>query len=383
MALARTLGCVLFSGILLACGGAPAHTSVLAPQTPNAASEPDSTPTSENTDAPPPPDPRALAATASFADVVAAARLLDDRSDAEASHRCLLRGEAAPGSSYRLEADVAIAVRPLSDSPANLLARLEGATGAVDVLTRWGRAGPEASRIAFATFTSAAPPAGVTLVLAITEAGVLLRSTAGPVGVEHAGPFPAATVAEHLEAAAEDAGMLVVTASPTTPLPALRSVLLALPAQLAERVAFGVALAADTTLPPGPAAPAAADDGLCEEGLPEPSAERPESSPDPSAVLGALAGFRENAVSCVSAAGSGAARGGRLEVHLRAGPGGAVEAACARRDTVGDYALRACVLGSALSVRLPAPADDEGFYDVALPLRFAPDVSLGQTPWCP
>lgn len=373
-------------GASFGCGGAPAS----APQTPTP--EPprdsgavDSGAVDSGAEAQAPGnDPRALGPTATFADVVAAARLLDDRSAADSTEGCLFRGDAAPGSAFRVEADVAVAVRPLSDPAPNLLPRLRRAAGAVAVLSRWGRAGPDGGTMAFSTFTSAAPPEGPSIVLAITEAGVLLRSTEGAVPTGHEGPFPAADVAAHLAAAApSNAGMLVVTASPTTPLPGLRAILLSLPPRLAARVALGVVLAADTTLPAGPRPPAAVDDGLCDDGLPEPAAEQVETSPDASAVLGALASFRENAAACVSAAGAGAARGGRLEILLRAGAGGAVEAACAHRDTVGDAALRACVLGSARSARLPAPTDERGFYDVALPLLFAADDSLRQAPWCP
>ena len=70
---------------------------------------------------PTPRDPRALPGSAVFGDLVEVARALDERRDSRSESGCLLR--ASPGA-YRLEADLAVAVRPLPQAPEELDARL-------------------------------------------------------------------------------------------------------------------------------------------------------------------------------------------------------------------------------------------------------------------
>ena len=76
------------------------------------------------------------------------------------------------------------------------------------------------------------------------------------------------------------------------------------------------------------------------------------------------------------------AEGGRLVLHFRVGPEGAVQAACAREDDLGDPALRRCVVSRLSALRFPAP-DPPGHVDAALPLVFRPDRSAAPRALCP
>ncbi|MFW5876139.1 MAG: hypothetical protein ACOCXM_05340, partial [Myxococcota bacterium] len=97
-----------------------------AQRAPGARSEGSSTPpASAETDPRPPPSAhRALGPAATFGELVAAARALDDAGAGDADAGCLLRSPPTSAGGWRLEADLAVAVRPLPDAPANLASRL-------------------------------------------------------------------------------------------------------------------------------------------------------------------------------------------------------------------------------------------------------------------
>jgi hypothetical protein len=77
--------------------------------------------------------------------------------------------------------------------------------------------------------------------------------------------------------------------------------------------------------------------------------------------------LREHAADCLSEAEARGAAGGRLELALRIGASGQVEAACVTSDETGDAHLRACLLGQARKLTFPAPSP-HGSVDVQLPL---------------
>lgn len=359
----RWVLCLLWVG----CGGAPAAPT---PVTVGG----DETAVEESEAAPVEASPRALGPTATFADLVAAMRRLDDRGEGASGAGCLLRGSGRAGASWHLEADLAVGVRPLPEA-GPLAARLADG-GPVRVLTRWGQRGD--GRVTFAALTTLPPPRGgeATLV-AVTDEGVLLRMTGEAVGAPDGGPHPVPALAGPLSRVLERAGAEVyVTAEPGTSLRRLREVLAALSATAQDRVAFAVALPDGVSLPAPPAIEDA--EGLCPDGLP-PSGEDA-GEVDPGRLRVAFAPLAEAGAACLSRAAPEAARGGRLELVLRIGAGGQVRQACLRRDGIGDPRLRACLLSAVRSLSLPDPGGD---VDVALPLSLTPDRSGAQRALCP
>jgi hypothetical protein len=330
-------------------------------------------------------DARALGATATFSDLVAAVRRVDDRNEPESTAGCLLRGGDGVGAPFRLEADVAVAVRPVGDAPGELARRLEAHDGGVRLLSRWGQQGEDPA-MAVMTLTSTPPPTGAPSVVAIvTDLGVHLRSTAGPLPAAARGPFAAGDLAARLAAAPSEApSVIVVTADAGISLGRVRSVLAALPD--GAPVALGVMLAENTRLPDEPPRPEAETDGLCPDGLPEPG-DGPieghfgEGGLSPEALLGALGPFREAATDCLGAATGAAAAGGRLIVVFRVGADGRIAEACVRTDEIGDAGVRRCVLDALRPATFPQP-DPAGTVDVSLPVVLRPDASLRQRPLC-
>ncbi|HJK93458.1 MAG TPA: AgmX/PglI C-terminal domain-containing protein, partial [Polyangiaceae bacterium LLY-WYZ-15_(1-7)] len=102
----------------------------------------------------------------------------------------------------------------------------------------------------------------------------------------------------------------------------------------------------------------------------------------PAQLLETLRPFHQEASACFAQASAEAAEGGRLVLHFRVGPDGAVQAACAREDDLGDPALRRCVVSRLSALRFPAP-DPPGHVDAALPLVFRPDRSAAPRALCP
>jgi hypothetical protein len=111
---------------------------------------------------------------------------------------------------------------------------------------------------------------------------------------------------------------------------------------------------------------------LCNEGLPEPAAGRGEGELAAAAIVQALTPVREAARACLQDATGPARAGGRVTLALRIGETGVVEHACLLQDGIGDATLGACVLQSARSARMPAPAPP-GFVDVHVPLALTPE----------
>ncbi len=353
--------------LLVACGGAsavPAPVVVRRDAPAGAEAEPAAVETS----------PRALGPTATFADLVAAVRRLDDRGQGESDAGCLLRGRGEVGAAWRLEADLAVGVRPVPD-PSPLAGRLADG-GPVTVLTRWGRRG--SGGVSFAALTTLPPPReGDATLVAITDDGILLRLTGEAVGASDGGPHRVSALAGPLSGMLERASAEVyVTAEPGTSLRRVREVLAALPADAQQRAALAVVLPDAVTLPEPPTADDA--EGLCPEGL-TPSGEDP-GELDAARLRAALAPLAELGATCLSRAAPEAARGGRVELLLRVGVGGQVRQACLQRDGIGDPLLRACMLNAVRGLTLPDPAGD---VDVRVPLLLAPDRSEVQKALCP
>jgi hypothetical protein len=357
----RTAWLVLMMGVV-GCGGPETRVETARPtEVPAAREEPTR-----------PADTRTLGADASFATLLDTARRLDDRRDQESSAGCLLRGPE-----WRLEADLAVAVRPLPAAPADLDAIFDGEPGPVNVLTRWAAHGPnDPAQPTLVAVTTALPARDRPIVVwAITSRGVYVRSSAAPSARVEPVPVRALTPPE-------GAGALYVTAEADTPLSRVAEVLDAVPASLHGLVGLAVALAPGTRLPSS-AAEASVDprEGLCPDGLPPLPADTPEGDLRADVLMQSLGPLRQAVGTCVSAARNLDPAGGRLVLALRIGAEGRVTEACASRDEADDAALRQCVLRAARAILFPPP-DPAGAVDVALPLVVAPEASQRQAPLC-
>ena len=330
----------------------------------------------------PPPvvtNARVLGAGATFADLVSAARRVDDTGEADSDAGCILRGNE--GLPWTLEADLSVAVRPVPEPPADLDDRLASARGPVRVLTRWGPIGDEGGDVALVGLTSTFPlreSAGVALFL--TDQGAWVRDlAASPEDPAQALPLEdaGARVRERIERAAMP---VFVTAEAGVPLGRLRALLAVLPTALSGLVALAVPLAPDTRLPQTTAQPAG-DRMMCPDGLPEPAADARLGNIAPQDIIGSLTPLREGARQCFDNTSGPAALGGRLVLHFRIGADGAVTEGCYTEDDIEDITLRTCVLEAARATRFPA-AGPSSFVDAALPLVFTPDASLRQAALC-
>lgn len=320
-------------------------------------------------------DVRSLAPDATFGELLDAARTLDDRRDQESSAGCLLR------PAWRLEADLAVAVRPLPASPDDLDDALEAEPGPVNVLTRWGAFGSgDPAHPSFSAVTSTLPPRREpALVWVVTERGVYARSSRE--AARDVEPVPVAQLAATIPDP-ESIGALFVTAESGTPISRVADVLALVPPALAGRVALAVPLAPGTRLPTPPReAELDARAGLCPNGLPELPADAPSGDLRPDAIVQSLGPLRQGAETCVSSTQGPGALGGRVVLALRIGPDGRVSDACAVEDATNDAVLRECLLRAARATAFPAP-EPPGYIDAQLPLTLAPLASQRQRPLC-
>lgn len=317
-------------------------------------------------------DPRELPSGATYADLVAAARALDERSDAEPS-TCLLRPAVDGASGPRLEAEVAVAVRPLPEAAVDVLARVEG-RGPVRGLSRWGQRG--AGRLSALAFTPVGAARVATAVMFIGREGVRVRQLDGEMPAEHAGLLDHAALPLALQAIAAEA--VWVTADAALPVTQLREWLALADSSANPRsIAFAVLLPDGVPLPDAPSH--AGTRGLCPEGL---SAATDDGSMEPADAVAALGPFREGASRCLRMAPAEAAGGGRLDLAFRVGSDGEVAEACARRDSVQSEAVRTCVLDALRGVRFPVPDPPGSTAQIALPVVLHPQTEAAPRTIC-
>lgn len=317
--------------------------------------------------------PRDLSREGTFSDLVAGARRQDELRDQDSSAGCLLRRTDA---GYRLDADLAVALRPLPAPEADLDARM-ASDAPVRVLTRYGAYG-ESTEFGLVALTTTAPPRGsaetaVGLVIVLTDRGAYARRTDAPFGAvtprpidELVGTLPYAEVSTTFVAA--EAGIS---------LSALFAALALLPSTLAGHVALAVVLERGVTLPDRPTL-------LEEEGAPLCTELPASSEPESDALGGAeiregLARLSGSVAICVGATTGPGARGGRMELLARIVSGGTVGDACIRADDTEDAHLRACVLRAARALTFPDPHGQVVF---AVPLVLAPGTAHHQRATC-
>lgn len=345
---------------LASCGGSP---------------PPVDEPAAREDDPPSGTDDRSLGAAATYGDLLAGARALDDRRDQDSDAGCLVRRLA---SGWRLEADLAVAVRPLPAAPADLDERLRTDPGPLVLLSRWGAYGEARDgALAFSAVTMTLPPRREPAVVwIVTDEGVIVRSS-GAALEAGAGPLDAAVAA--LPA---DVGALFVAAEAGVPLARLAEVLARVPASLHGRVGLAVVLAPGTRLPAPPPAPTPAEsEARCPDGLPALGDDEPLGSLRPERIVSSLGPLRQSVEICVGATDGPGAAGGRVVIALRIGGDGRVAHACVVEDGPDDPALRACVVRATRGIAFPAP-EPAGFVDVSLPLALAPAESQRQRPLC-
>jgi len=313
----------------------------------------------------PEPVTRALAADATYGELVALARDLEGAGRADSDEGCLLGPE-------RLAADLAIPLRPLPLPIPSVARALARHRGPMRVLSRWGQRG--SGRRAVAVFTMTPRTSGEALLLFAGEDGLRLRSTGGEAG--SAEPFTPAELAERVRVARTTVGgPIVLIADAGASLTRVRTLLAALPEEAV--IALGVLLPEDTRLPE-PLVPAAeAEAGLCPDGLPP--TEAAEGHFDLDAARPALAELQAQVSRCNDYRSARGRDEGTIAIALRVAAGGGVSAACATDDRVGDPALRACTLGAVREVRFPDPG---GVVDLAIPFRFEPSPRARQAPLC-
>ncbi len=308
--------------------------------------------------------PRALGPTATFAELTAAARTLDEQLAGDVESDCLLRGTGELGAAFRLEADLAVAVRPLAQPPADLADVVEQRGGKVAVLSRWGPRGETDDALVISSFTSTPPVTGVALVVFVTERGVYQRLTSGELSPELAGPFPLRRLETSLPSARPRGADVFVTASAGTSLTRLREALLFVP----PGVVAALAVSLDSTVRPPATNTRGNRAGMCPDGLPASDVERGEL--DVERLRDALPPLTEAGARCFTTTRAESATGGRVEVAFRVSPDGSVDHACAVRDELGDAQLRECVLRAVRALRFPEPSG--GAVDVQLPILLRP-----------
>lgn len=321
------------------------------------------------------PASRQLGAESTFAELVARAQSLEAAGDAESTARCVI---ARRTGGYSLAAPLAPAIRPLPEAQDRLAERLMQGQS-VRVLSRWGARG--AGALALVTITASAPLTEDVKVVLVTPRGMYLRTTTSELPERTRGAWSLSRFTEGLASLEIVAGeTIVVTSEASMAVSVLADVLTALSA-LDVRVVLAVALPEGTPIPDEPAAITETGTGMC-EALPPLPAAAVEGELTTDALRAGAGALPEMARACAHSASSLAvARGGRVELLLRIGPSGHVEAGCVRADEIGDDAFRQCLIGASRQLRFAAPTQG-GFVDFAVPVRLRPDTSDALTPIC-
>ena len=312
--------------------------------------------------------PREIRPSAVFEDVVATARLLDDRGEATSERGCLVSHTA---EGFLLEADLAVAVRPLSAPWNDADASLESDPRPVEVLTRWGRSGVTDPALRLVAWTATNPWPHDAAVFVLTDRGVYSR-------FEHAAASSSAPRSVTDACAALDA--------PTRPLRAYVSAeagvrwnalvpfLTCLDAHHVN-VVLATFLPPSTRLPENPPAPRTP--ALCSEMS---TRGEPDGVLTRDAILTGIAPLRAAAGACLGAA-TGASSGGSLVMRILVTPEGHVGDVCPVRDEIRDAGVVQCVLDLARGLTFDPP-EPHGVVTFEIPLRWVGTRTLDQHALC-
>lgn len=354
---------LLLASFLLACG----------PGTPPPAHEDEREPEHGGGEDLAPTSARDLPGGATFAQLCDAAREQDRLRDQDSSAGCLLRRS---GDAFRLEADLAVAIRPLPAPEADLDARM-ASSEPVRVLTRYGAYGTS-PRMGLVALTTTAPPRGaieeaIGLVIVLTDRGAYARRTDVAFGATTPGPIDTVIGA----APFADVSTTFVVAEAGVSLEAVHAALALLPSTLAGHVALAVALEAGVALPDRPTLDPGEPAPLC-AGIAETDEPWSETASGP-ALLERIGSLRGPISVCVGASTGPGARGGRMELMVRLTRGGTVAEACMSQDSTDDEPLRACILRAVRELGFPDP---EGQVIFAVPLVLEPGIAHRQAAVC-
>lgn len=366
----------VFLGILMTIGCAGSKEPVR-PTTREPVSEP---PVKRSEDLP--LNRRLFSTDTRFSDLIAAVNYLDQHEQPHSDKKCILRRLPFGGERIALEADLAVAVRPLPDAPLELDKRLQSESGKIHVITLWERIGADVSGIVLIAFTTTSPTSArlPAIALFLTDRGIYIRqsdqkseSRSEPIQLNELPPL-LANIASQKEFA------LYVTAEAEVSLNAFYHLLSTLPYPRPE-VALAVVLAAGTRLPTPPK-PSKKDTTVwCPQGLPELEFDGPQGDIPRSEIVAAVDAIRDDAQRCLAAAEASAAAGGRVQVAIRIGASGSVEQQCLLEDEIQNLALAKCILSTVHALRFPSP-NPAGPVDIHLPLRLTSRGISGQKPVC-
>jgi hypothetical protein len=296
-------------------------------------------------------------------------RSLLESSLVSGEERCILRPTSA---GFALGLPLVSAVNPRPELPSDLPDRLAREGDGLSLFTLYGRFGE--GGLPLAATTRHAPPLGPLLAVFLTPDGVILAAP----GRETRGPSALTSLSEMLaEIELDPSHLVAVVPSAETPMKALAWALAQIDARGAE-----VTLA--LPLPPGTqhrvAAGEPSREGMCGEHIPAPSLEGELSL---ASIRRTMASLPADVRACRAESSSyEAARGGTLGLLVRVGASGRVAEACMDEDTVGDPALRTCVLERARALEFEPPSP-EGTLDLRVPLRIERDVSDRARGLCP
>jgi hypothetical protein len=365
------------TGFVFACGGTPAN-----PDIPKSPSESEVVVESAG-DAPNAStgDPRSLRANATFKDLVNLVNRLDQQGLDNSPDHCLLKKPASSDQPWLIKADLAVAVRPLPEPPAELASVVRDGSLPITILSRWGRLGDVPQSLALAAFTT--DPVANTLpsfVIFLTAEGIFLRA---PNSQNDALPKHALTIdtlapvlAEHVSG--RDA-VMYLTAEGAIPLSAFYETLASLPSGK-SRIVIASPLPLNTRLPAqGSSSPS--QNQSCPEGLPTAPDDSAEGSLATDAISDGINPLHQALEVCLSRSTVTASTSGKLTLALRIGREGRVERSCLMEDDVRDSTLTNCVLNAANQLIFPKP-NPAGLVDVHLPLRVSPLVGPPQKPVC-
>lgn len=316
---------------------------------------------------------RSLRAGATWADLLALARRLDDRRADASEAGCLLRGDATRG--FRLEADLAVTVRPLAQPQAQAVAAL---SENVSIVSRWGAhhapATPETPRLV-GDFTLTRPwqAASRHVVVGIARERVVLIDP-GAAGADVAPRDLAAALRTR------GATHVHVIADADVALSRVANV-------LDELDTVGAEVALSVLLPEGARAPEperAGGDGppLCADGLPDPGGDATPDTRELLAIRQSLGPLRQAAERCQSEAMSAGIGAVDVLLAFRIEPDGTVPEACVVEESRPAAALRRCLSGAARGIAFPVSAA-RGPLVLELPLSLRPSAGNAQRARCP
>lgn len=327
-------------------------------------------------------DPRILTDKTNFGNLVDVVNLLDQHTAHHSETNCFLRKLDTEKPSWRIEADLAVAVRPLPKALNDLSAKLQEEPKPIHVMTRWGRIGEHTDGFVLVAFTTTTPASAKlpAVALFVTAAGVYVRQSeavleiqAEPLKLSDIGPFLA-------KATAQKEFILFITADEALPLGQLHELLFMLPYPKPE-VALATVLGPDTRLPQPPKVDDESKKHWCPSGLPELPESEGEGNLPPTEIKASLGPLLEGSQKCLASAVGPSASGGQVLIAFRIGKSGKVESQCLVQDEIKDAALASCLLEAAGDLTFTPPSPS-GFVDVHLPLRLTPMGIDQQRPIC-